>query len=168
MHSSAAACIAAVHCALVVLVVTGSTCAILGLLRRRPLLATGLMLLLLSLILSELLTGGCLLTAWDAHSLRTVDRRMPLDGLGGGADGAGRSRLGLQGLLPRPLLRVPAARRPRSRRTAIGCRRIPRAAVLVGAGQVWLRPRATTKPIARDASPRGHSLHDCLAKPPLL
>jgi hypothetical protein len=69
MYRQAAACIATVHCILVVMVVTGSVCAILGLLRGRPKHSVALMLLLLALILSDVLTGGCLLTTWEMDLL---------------------------------------------------------------------------------------------------
>jgi hypothetical protein len=69
MERQAAAAIATVHCGLVVLVVSGSVAAIFGLLRRRPGMSIALSLLLSSLILSDVLTGGCLLTTWEVNLL---------------------------------------------------------------------------------------------------
>ena len=65
MLQQAAAAVAIVHCLIVVAVVLGSLAATFGLLRRRHRISIALSLLFMSLILSDLLTGGCLLTTWE-------------------------------------------------------------------------------------------------------
>jgi hypothetical protein len=76
----AAATIASIHCLIVIVVVLGSLAAISGLLRNRPKLSLALCLLLLSLILSDLLTGGCLLTTWEVDLLNRASPKSAYSG----------------------------------------------------------------------------------------
>ena len=73
MYRVAAASVAAVHGLVFFMVLIGTTCALFGLLRRRPVMSSALFCLLLSLILSELLTGGCLLTTWEVQLLNRAE-----------------------------------------------------------------------------------------------